>query len=450
MVSKGKTKTKKTKHHSHNELHNHINIHIRDHDKKKKKRKSKKRIKKQPEGVDSHYPLIIPPQQQYYINNSRPFDYGNNNESMLKAYIDAKFKDHEPKSTSLTHEIPTKKQEEEPIFFTDENGNPIESEGSFFANVSVKRRNNKDHYTFSKAEPTLENQAKATGADEVIIPVSEKEEEKEKPVEIESDIFGDNNNVHENDEPFQDQEITNTGLKPEPEKTTPINQKRDAFLKQIEEEDKLRKEIKALADDYNELKNAFSSNPNGKITSEEWQKFKSLAKAINYDRKKLSNTKQKKALALQKLVELEPILEAEINRREQEIKNKKEDSKTRYPPENKGIFQTIQDYTAPVLGGVAGVSAIGQGIDYLYKLKKATDIPNSVINGVANVITNPSVQTAVSVGQEIGVIPKIKSPYPSADELGFRTPVKQDKKGGSYRVKKRSTQKNRTPSQIDL
>jgi hypothetical protein len=364
----------------------------------------------------------------------------------------------------LTHETPIKKPEEEPIFFTDEQGNPIESEGSFFANVSVKRRNNKEHFTFSKAEPTLENQVLATGGEinDVIIPVSE---EKPKPVEIESDtrqakasalasgankgypaddIFGDNNNVHESYQPFQDQEITNTGLQPEPEPEPvkePINNKRDAFLKQIEEEDKIRKEIKYLANEYESLKVAFSKNPNERISKEEWAQFKALAKAINYDMKKTSNRKQNKDLLLKKLIELEPILKAEIERKEQEIRTKNEDAKTRYPPESKGTFQTIQDYAAPVIAGAVGVAgAVGGGI---YSLKKATDIPPSFVNGVVNtaasLMNNPGVQTAVDVGR-IYLPPKVTSPYPEQNDLGgMFSPMK----AGSRRAKKKGTPSKR-------
>ena len=296
---------------------------------------------------------MIIPQQQYYINNSRPFDYGsNNNNNELIRYIDQKFKDHEPKSTTLTHETPTKKPEEEPIFFTDEQGDPIESEGSFIAKVSVKRRNNKDHFTFSKAESNNDAISETNEEMPVIIPPPAAD-----------DTFGDNSNINESYQPFQDQEITNTGLKPEPEpipepvkeEITNKREKRDAFLKQIEEQEKMRKEIKIIAGDYEELKTAFSKNPNEKITTEEWEKFKALAKFIKYDMQKISNKRQRKELALNKLNELEPILKAEIERREQEIKTREEEMKKRFPPGSKGTFQTIQDYAAPVIAAGGGV-----------------------------------------------------------------------------------------------
>jgi len=191
-------------------LSNQVNIHIHDDKKKRKSKKKKRKPKSEPEGVDSHYPLIIP-QQQYYINQNRPFDYGHNNNDSLKAYIDAKFKSIEPTSTTLTHNDVTKK-ETEPIFFTDEKGDPIESEGSFFANVSVKRRGDKEHFVFSKAKPTLENQVEATGGndDEIIVPVPEAE----KPIELNTDVFGDNINNDENTIPFEEApEIKSTGLR---------------------------------------------------------------------------------------------------------------------------------------------------------------------------------------------------------------------------------------------
>ena len=215
---KTKTKTKRHSNHHNNTLSNQVNIHIHDDKKKRKSKKKKRKPKSEPEGVDSHYPLIIP-QQQYYINQNRPFDYGHNNNdsNLIKAYIDARFRDQEPKSTNLTHDDVTKK-ETEPIFFTDEHGDPIESEGSFFANVSVKRRGDKEHFVFSKAKPTLENQVEATGADEVITPVPEAVI---KPSEVNSDTFGDNIS-DESTLPFQEPEIkSTTGLRSPEASITP-------------------------------------------------------------------------------------------------------------------------------------------------------------------------------------------------------------------------------------
>ena len=86
--------------------------------------------------------------------------------------IDARLKrfdqSHETTSSNLSNQV---QQEHENTFFANVEGDIIPSEGSFLANVHVKRHDGKDHYLFHKVEPTLENQAKAAGIDEVITPI---------------------------------------------------------------------------------------------------------------------------------------------------------------------------------------------------------------------------------------------------------------------------------------
>jgi hypothetical protein len=469
---KTKTKNKRHSNHHNNSLSNQVNIHIHDDKKKRKSKKKKRKPKSEPEGVDSHYPLIIP-QQQYYINQNRPFDYGHNNNDSLKAYIDAKFKSIEPTSTTLTHNDVTKK-ETEPIFFTDEKGDPIESEGSFFANVSVKRRGDKEHFVFSKAKPTLENQVEATGADEVITPVPEAVI---KPSEVNSDTFGDNIS-DESTIPFQEPEIKSTtslrspeaSITPEPEtqpvsppvieenKSQPVDKKkvrelRDKLLTLVEEENQLVKEYTKLADDYEKLKKALTTSPDEKITDEEWTEFKRLAHEVNYPMKSLSNKKQNKAKALKKLNELEKVLKAEIERKEAIMKKKIEDSKQRFPPESKSTVQTLKDYGPTALAGGA-ILAVSQGVDYLYKAKKATDIPPKIIEyvvdgigavagGINNVIGTDNALNLAEMGESTGILPQgtrkaVERMTPNKGR-GVHTPIK----AGSRKARKKGTPINK-------
>ena len=356
------------KSHIKNSNKNVINIHIHE-KKQKKKRKHKHHKRREHEGVSSYYPVqpthapYLPP-SAYLYNNDRP----DNNQSLLNM-IDARLKrfenSHEPKSSNLTNQVT---QEHENTFMANEEGDVIPTDGSFFANIHVKRHNGQDHYLFNKVEPTLENQAKAVGEDEVIIPVPVEETfETPKKTSLRGDIFGDQTpqvgDVYDMDEqvpttsnPLFDiaggvvgtasdayfglpsgtsSKVGSYFLGGSSDKSKAIDKYEESLAQA--NTDKSKVEL------YKELVSSFNEFPDDKVTDSEWASLKQLAKDVGYDMKKLSNKRQRKELMLKKLNSspLKKLVADYDAKQADKIKTIEEEKNQRIGPSNKVEVHTL-------------------------------------------------------------------------------------------------------------
>ena len=356
------------KSHIKNSNKNVINIHIHE-KKQKKKRKHKHHKRREHEGVSSYYPVqpthapYLPP-SAYLYNNDRP----DNNQSLLNM-IDARLKrfenSHEPKSSNLTNQVT---QEHENTFMANEEGDVIPTDGSFFANIHVKRHNGQDHYLFNKVEPTLENQVKAVGEDEVIIPVPVEETfETPKKTSLRGDIFGDQTpqvgDVYDMDEqvpttsnPLFDiaggvvgtasdayfglpsgtsSKVGSYFLGGSSDKSKAIDKYEESLAQA--NTDKSKVEL------YKELVSSFKEFPDDKVTDAEWASLKQLAKDVGYDMKKLSNKRQRKVLMLKKINSspLKKLVADYDAKQADKIKTIEEEKKQRIGPSNKAEVHTL-------------------------------------------------------------------------------------------------------------
>jgi hypothetical protein len=382
--------------HIKNSNKNVINIHIHEKVKRKKRKHKKKRVHRETEGYNANYPIAQP---YYPIAPQSNYPYGklDNDKSAIKTnildLIDARLKkfdqSHETTSSNLSNQV---KQDHENTFFANEEGDVIPTEGSFLANIHVKRHDGKDHYLFHKVEPTLENQAKAVGIDEVITPIKKAyekqtpftpdedhkidtfdtdEESPTKALEKEFNEAIDNISNGNYDEP----KSTNVSeFKEANEKSSPLfnmagniigsvadnyiglptgtsaavggyilggTKKKEEVVTHYEKELKEVNEESRLMLRYKKLKESFIESPTVKVTDEEWTTFKELAKTVGYSLKKTSNKKQKKSLILEKLINMESLVKEYDKKQIHKKKEIEEEKRKRRTPAGKANIHQI-------------------------------------------------------------------------------------------------------------
>jgi len=477
--------------HIKNSNKNVINIHIHEKEKKKKRKHKKKRVHRDLGGVDSHYPLPI--SQTYYPSNPTYYPYGrlDNDKSAIKTnildLIDARLKkfdqSHETSSSNLSNEV---KQEHENTFFANDEGDIIPSEGSFLANVHVKRHDGNDHYLFHKVEPTLENQAKAAGIDEVITPVKvvpdedhkidtfDNEESPSKALERQFDEAIKNIENGNYDEPksakvekFTEQKAeTNPlfnmagnvigsvadnyiGLPPGTISTVGgyilgggSKKKEDAITQYEQKLNEVNYESQIIRK-YEKLKESVTKSPNDKVTDDEWRTFKELAGQVGYSLKKSSNKSQRKSKILDKLINMESLVkeyDEKQNQRKKEIEE--ENKKRRTPAKKANIHQIPQSEPTNFIINEKPVTEQQKSKSYFTTTNLATGL------GVGGLATVAGLQYAIGKKENK---PSTREAAIRQSQINMQTPIKNTvvdvEKVGSRRVSKKGTPLNQEDQQ---
>ena len=486
--------------HIKNSNKNVINIHIHEKVKHKKRKHKKKRVHRELEGYNAHYPVAQP---YYPIAPQSTYPYGrlDNDKSNIKTnildLIDTRLKrfdqSHETTSSNLSNQV---KQEHENTFFANDEGDIIPSDGTFLANVHVKRHDGKDHYLFHKVEPTLENQAKAAGIDEVITPIKKAyekqtpftpdedhkidtfdndEESPSKALEKEFNEAIDNISNGNYDEP---KSTKVSEFKEANEKSSPLfnmagniigsvadnymglppgtsatvggyilgggsKTKEDAIKQHEDQLNKVNYESQIIRK-YEKLKESVTKSPNDKVTEDEWKTFKELAAQVGYSLKKTSNKSQRKSKILEKLINMESLVKEYDEKQNQKKKEIEEENRKRRTPAGKANIHKIPQ---------------NEPTNFIHHEKPVTEQPkpNSYFTtgnlatglGVGGLATVAGLQYAIGKKDDK---PSARESAIKQSQINMQTPIKEKvyEKEGTAKALKKGRPKATSPYDVNL
>ena len=402
-----KTKTKSHKHGISHRLasdkvlaSNNINIHIHEHEKHHKKTKRKRTKKKSHvEGVNMHYPLVMPAPQPFVIHPP-PYNYDNrppppnqqpvsSQDAVLKGILKQFTDSQQPKTTNSIH------------FHDNVN------EGVYNARVTVKKSEDgssaevTDMYTSGEPKSAHQDQVIAP---EWVTPVPEaaptttnlllKNEPEPKTVEMNNfgDIYGDQIN--------SEQVIDNPLLKQTPEDARTVSDAnlreiRNTFLDKVENDMKEANKKANLLKEASELLSIIQGESKIKsakdFSDKQWQSYRHVMEKVGHS---VTNKQVKRETLLTNMEKYSSLFEEEEQKKKQKQKDYEQEKKARYGPApgKKTTFDTFKE-NAGILAGAGG--AVIAGATYL---KKATDLRNVANTVIGEEATNRFVDNALNAG----------------------------------------------------
>ena len=355
----------KTKSHKHG-ISNNINIHIHEHDKHHKKTKRKRTKKKSHvEGVNMHYPLVMPAPQPFVIHPP-PYNYdnrppppnqqpGSSQDAVLKGILKQFTDSQQPKTTNSIH------------FHDNVN------EGVYNARVTVKKSEDgssaevTDMYTSGEPKSVLPDQVIAP---EWVTPVPEaaptttnlllKNEPEPKTVEMNNfgDIYGDQIN--------SEQVIDNPLLKQTPEDARTVSDAnlreiRNTFLDKVENDMKEANKKANLLKEASELLSIIQGESKIKsakdFSDKQWKSYRHVMEKVGHS---VTNKQVKRETLLTNMEKYSSLFEEEEQKKKQKEKDYEKEKKAKYGP-GKTTVQTIYDnagYIAGAVGGAVGSASV--------------------------------------------------------------------------------------------